>query len=101
MADEHVNMVINWVKENHTSDEVHIKLGEIIPDYLDDDWEDEFEDMYEANVEQGRGEAESQLLQELTNDAMSSLDLSAEMLSLDEKNVIFERIAEEYDINYH
>lgn len=37
-------------------------IDELIPGYLNDDWEDEFDDINEAYEEQGRGEAESQAI---------------------------------------
>ena len=45
--------------------EVMTSIDELKHEFINDDWEDEFDDIDEAYEEQGRGQAESQAVQEL------------------------------------
>lgn len=47
------------------SDYICIQFDAQILEYLDDDWEDEFDSEYDAYIEQGRGEAEYDILSAL------------------------------------
>lgn len=41
------------------------KIDELKHEFVDDDWLDDFDNLHEAYDEQGRGQAESQAVQEL------------------------------------
>jgi len=63
-----INRVIatlDEIKEAHSEHEVHMRLMEVIPEYLNDGWGEEFSDIIEAHEEQGRGEAEMHVVEEL------------------------------------
>lgn len=47
---------------------------DLVQDYVDDDWADEFDDIFEAYEETGRGQAESQAVQELIKREYPDID---------------------------
>jgi hypothetical protein len=63
-------------------------------DYLDDDWESEFDDIHEAYDEQGRGEAESQAVQDL---------IRREFPGVSDKELLFlmDELSERWGISYN
>ena len=81
-------------------EEVHDRLTTLKHEYVWD-WEDDFEDIHEAYDEQGRGEAEVQLLTELVNESLKRLDLEGPDLSLDEMTQIKRNIAEHFSFEYN
>ncbi len=86
--DSYFQNIIN----SNTESDVYDKVNECIPNFLDDDWEDEFDDEFDAYSEQGRGEAESQVIHEL----IKSID---EVLTSDEECELFDKIKEHYNLN--
>jgi len=59
-------------------DQVMEHIDDLKLEYVDSDWESEFDDYHEAYEEQGRGQAESQAVQELIkehNPGISDADL--------------------------
>lgn len=88
----------NWLTENYSEEDIVSKIDETIPEYLDPDWEDDFGDIYEAYVETGRGEAESQVI----NEIIEEFGLSTENRSISDTDLyleIYDYIKEKYDIN--
>ena len=79
--------------KNDNNIDVFGKVDEAIPDFLNSDWEDEFEDIYEAYEEQGRGEAESQVLREVM------AIYGASDLDIDEYVDLLEEVAEYYGLS--
>jgi hypothetical protein len=69
--------LIDYVKKQY-SDEAAVasQIDEVIPDYLDDDWEDKYDNAYDAYLETGRGEAESQIVNELSNGFLKEKGIS-------------------------
>jgi len=53
-------------------DTIMSEIEDIKPDFLDSNWEEDFDDEYDAYAEQGRGEAESQVLKEHARDILGS-----------------------------
>lgn len=56
------NLLIGALSEDAICQEV----DEAKPEFLSEGWEDEFDDEFEAYIEQGRGEAEEQVLNKIT-----------------------------------
>jgi len=63
--------VIDFLKEKYTDEKIQSEIDERMPDYLDDDWRDDFEDEYSAYQEQGRGETESSIVNEIGEEIFS------------------------------
>lgn len=59
--------IAKQILEYNSEDSVQGQVDELIPEYLDDDWESEFDSAYEAYQEQGRGEAENAVLHTIIN----------------------------------
>lgn len=53
------------IRTQYSEDRVIELVDDAIPEYLDDGWEEEFESEHDAYQEQGRGEAEGHVLQEM------------------------------------
>jgi hypothetical protein len=81
-----------------TFDEAEIseKIDECMPNYIDEDWATEFDDIYEAYDEQGRGEAESQVLGELIREAAQACCRTVPIG--DEYCDLFDKLAEHWNI---
>ena len=95
--DEIVKEVLGSIDE----DSVHEMVAELMPEFLDEDWEDEYDSEEEAYLETGRGEAEDQVLQTIispiTDKYKCSLDQYCDVLdevSQREKRVDFMEIKE-------
>lgn len=73
-------------------DDVLNEIQEAKYDYIDTSWEDEFEDIDEAYLEQGRGEAESQILTTLIN-SHGGINLN-----LNDHYQLFDQLTEHYDL---
>lgn len=59
------------------------------------DWEDEFDSLEDAYEEQGRGEAESMILNDLI------AHVGGKDLSMDDHYDLFTKLADHYDLNTH
>jgi len=75
----------------NTEADVCAKVDELRPEYVQD-WEDEFDDFEEAYAEQGRGQAESQVIGDLVKGY--GPDLSGEAHAR-----LFDRLAEHYGLS--
>lgn len=53
------------IRKEYSEDVVTERVDGVMGEYLNNDWESDFDDMYEAYLETGRGEAESQILNEI------------------------------------
>lgn len=67
--------VVKYISKNYNENDLEHQVQETIPDYLDECWEEEFESMEEAYIEQGRGEAEAQVRQEIENDVLGKFKI--------------------------
>lgn len=91
MNDKIVDDVMITILQNHYEDDIHDAVGELIHDYVDSDWEDEYDSIEECYIETGRGEAESQVLQDIIKETQSDIPL-------DEYCEVFDRLAEEWNL---
>jgi hypothetical protein len=66
--------LFNKIVADNTAEYIAGKVDEYIPEYIWD-WEDEFEDIHEAYEEQGRGQAESQILGEVISRTKATLSI--------------------------
>lgn len=66
-------------------------VDELRPDYVNDDWAEDFDDIHEAYIEQGRGQAESQILTDLVKRYGPELTSEAHVK-------LFDRLAEHYGL---
>lgn len=88
-VDEITKDILNTVDETT----IHERVSEAIHDYIDDGWEDEYDDIHEAYQETGRGEADSQVLNEVLSTWQNDNGVE---LSLDDFCDVFERLADEW-----
>lgn len=72
--------------------DMRLKIEETVPEFLDSGWEDDFEDEYEAYAETGRGEAETQVLEELIAEYQKGSLSSADYCDL------FNKLKEHYGL---
>jgi len=84
--------VLQRVKDRES--EVMETIDDLKGDYLDSDWEYEFDDIHEAYEEQGRGQAESQAVQEAVY--FEDPDISDDDLCW-----VMDEIASEWCISYN
>jgi hypothetical protein len=61
------------------------------------DWEDEFDNIHEAYEEQGRGQAESQILHQVIAAALQALELPS-ILPLNDFCELFDKLADHWGI---
>lgn len=59
--------ILEIIKAGWSESDVIDKFDNEVIEWLDDDWEDEFDNEYDAYQEQGRGEAEDVIIEELIN----------------------------------
>lgn len=88
---KHIEEVFKLIISTTNEDTVQADVDDLKGDYVDD-WEDEFDDVYEAYAEQGRGEAEHEVLNGLIRE-------HAPDFSLDDHSVLFDALAEHYCLN--
>ena len=81
---------------NNTEDDVKRRIDAAIPDFVGPGWEDEFDDIFEAYAEQGRGEAESQVLKEIIESASQSQGLTD--LTTDQYCEVFNKLTNEWGL---
>jgi DnaJ-domain-containing protein 1 len=74
--------------------EVHEKIDEYKHEYVDSDWADDFDDIHEAYDETGRGQAESQAVQELIKNEYPKI-------RDDDLVKLMDKLAEEFCISYN
>jgi len=67
-------------------------VDELRPDYVNDDWEEDFDDIHEAYIEQGRGQAEGQIITDLVNRYGPDLTSDAHVK-------LFDQLAEHYGLS--
>lgn len=89
-----MDKLFKHIIESNTESFIFEKLDEYIPEYISD-WEDDFDDIHEAYEEQGRGEAESQILGEVIIQGMKTLDMK---LNSDEHCDLFDALAEHWNL---
>lgn len=87
-----MNDLFKEITDFHREEDVHARVDEAKSEYVHD-WEDEFEDIHEAYDEQGRGEAESQVLWSMVNGAVAAM---MPTMSSDAQIDLFEKLAEHY-----
>lgn len=68
-----------------SEDMILAEIEDIKEEFLDGEWESDFDDVYDAYAEQGRGEAESQILQEHAVDVLGSNATTSEVASFMEE----------------
>jgi hypothetical protein len=68
MEEMTVREVVETITKNNDEADVRGLIDEEMMEWVDDGWEDEFDDLYEAYTEQGRGEAERVVLEQLIKD---------------------------------
>ena len=68
--------VITYLKGEYEQSELEFRVQEATHNYLDDGWEEEFEDEEEAYRETGRGEAESEVREEIQQDLLGRMKLT-------------------------
>ncbi len=88
--------VFTHITSKYTEESVRSRIDDLIPEFLNDDWEDEFDDINEAYSETGRGEAESQVIQETIKEAMDDTGLT---LSDDDQYWLSKEMQEFYEIS--
>ncbi len=75
--EEMVEKVTQEILNENTEDDILEAVAELIPEFLDDGWEEEYDgDMDEAYIEQGRGEAEGQILNDLIREKDAKYNFS-------------------------
>ena len=75
----------------HSEKEICERVDELKPEFVHD-WEDEFDDIHEAYDEQGRGEAESQVITEAIKSVANNLH-ATEFIPL------FDQLAEHWNLS--
>jgi len=85
-----INIEEKWeeIKSKWSEEDVISAIDESIPDYLDSDWEDEYDSEYDAYQEQGRGEAEDVVI----NQIFQSVGITY-------NQELYDRIVDYYDIS--
>lgn len=92
-----VNNLFDFITNKFSNEEVYSQVDEAMYDYIDRDvMEEEGLDEYEYYSEYGRGEAESQVIYDLINEAKKELNITT---SSDEVVELFNLIAEHYTLN--
>ena len=92
-----VNNLFDFITNKFSNEEVYSQVDEAMYDYIDRDvMEEEGLDEYEYYSEYGRGEAESQVIYDLINEAKKELNITT---SSDEVVELFYLIAEHYTLN--
>jgi len=71
-----LNPIFIRIAKENSVEEVQERMQELKGEFVNDGWEDEFDDIDEAYEEQGRCEAENQVITELITE--NSLTLPAE-----------------------
>lgn len=91
--------LIDFVKKQYPNEaKVAAQIDETIPNYLDDDWENEHESEFDAYLETGRGEAEGQIVNQISNDFLKEKNITEdEYLNQTGQNT-WDTIYEVYDI---
>ena len=89
-----MDKLFDHITENNTEDYIAGKVDEYKSEYVWD-WEDDFEDIHEAYEEQGRGQAESQILNEVVVSAMTEL---GQKLNTEQYCDLVDALAEHYGI---
>ncbi len=92
-----VNNLFDFITNKFSNEEVYSQVDEAMYDYIDRDvMEEEGLDEYEYYSEYGRGEAESQVIYDLINEAKKELNI---ITSSDKVVELFNLIAEHYTLN--
>ena len=91
--DSKIDTLYNKIVMENSVDDVLDRIQELKSDYVSD-WEDEFDSLDEAYDEQGRGAAESDVLNDLTRPWDPSL-------SLDDHDIVFQKLKEYYGVETH
>ena len=88
-----IEKCFKYIEENITEEEVYESIDENIPNYVDDDWDDDFDSEYECYVETGRGEAESDVIDDLILNVSDELKIK---LSIDERSELEDIIKDHF-----
>lgn len=67
MLNVNVEELFDKIVENVRAEDVYARVDDAKEDYVWD-WEDEFDDIHEAYAEQGRGEAESDVVSSIVSE---------------------------------
>ncbi len=84
--------IVNGIKATNTEDAVYREVDNAKSEYVYD-WEDDFDSLEEAYEEQGRGEAESMIL----NDLIAYH--GGKDLSMDDHHDVFTALSDHYHLN--
>ena len=72
--------------------EVHERIQEAKKEYISEEWEEEFDELDDAYEEQGRGEAENEILRSL-------IDENCMELPVEEYLKLYYMLANHYELN--
>ena len=94
---DNVEDLMQKIRDRFNEDEVKSMFDEELAsgNWLDDDWEEEHENEYDAYMEQGRGEIEDSIIDQI----IKSVDNGT--LNNDEIIELSKKIAAEYNLNIH
>ena len=89
--------IFKKIKEDYSEERVAMLFDEKVPEWLDGGWEEDFDDAYEAYQEQGRGEAEDEVIGDIIRGSLNRYYPNQKLKS-DEFSQLREKIVREYDI---
>jgi len=92
-----MNIYFKWVLKEYRCSKIAEMVDERIYDYIDNDWEDEFDSEFDAYQEQGRGEAESDVIDMLMGEIENNFKVK---LSTNEHVKLGKKIARKCSIDY-
>lgn len=99
VSEEHKKEILDRIFGENTPEAVLEQIEETIYDYVSEDEIEEYDgDVHEAYSAYGRGEAESQVLNDLVRDALRDFGYNPHNADVDDFCEIYEELQKEWDI---